>query len=290
MTWKLSERGKVLQQETIPAFRDKRAITALTLGLGDSTLCVGDAAGLVTTWLPMRSATTGDAKLRLVRELERVADSGIPAGWEGLDAGPESIKLYTAAILASKTIVWNGPAGVFAVLIYALVLTIKTGHPWPGGLNLEQIGIETHAKTGQVIVDKQFRTTIKHIYAIGDLVPGPMLAHKASAEGIAAVECLLGLHGEVNTNAIPSVIYTSPEVACVGLTEEQVRAREIPCCIGTYPFSGSGRARCMGETEGFVKIIEFLKARGCVFVTPSECLEKAAGQQVSTTGTRSRHA
>ena len=127
--------------------------------------------------------------------------------------------------------------------------------PRTRGLNLEQIGIETDAKTGRVVVDKQFRTTVKHIYAIGDLVAGPMLAHKASAEGIAAVECLLGMPGEVNTAAIPSVIYTSPEVAVVGLSEEEVRQRGVEYCVGSYPFAGSGRARCMGETEGLVKII-----------------------------------
>lgn len=127
--------------------------------------------------------------------------------------------------------------------------------PRTRGLNLEQVGIETDAKTGQVVVDKQFRTTVKHIHAIGDLVAGPMLAHKASAEGIAAVECLLGMHGEVNTGAIPSVIYTSPEVAAVGLSEEEVRQRGVEYCVGAYPFAGSGRARCMGETEGLVKII-----------------------------------
>jgi len=127
--------------------------------------------------------------------------------------------------------------------------------PRTGGLNLEQVGIETHPRTGQVIVDKEFRTTVKHIFAIGDLVQGPMLAHKASAEGIAAVECLLGMHGAVNSDAIPSVIYTSPEVASVGLSEEETRRLGLDYCVGTYPFAGSGRARCMGETEGLVKII-----------------------------------
>jgi dihydrolipoamide dehydrogenase len=82
-----------------------------------------------------------------------------------------------------------------------------------------------------------------------------MLAHKASAEGIAAAECIAGLPGEVNYDTVPAVVYTWPEVACVGLTEEQVKERGIPYCIGTYPFSGAGRARCMGEKDGFVKLI-----------------------------------
>jgi dihydrolipoamide dehydrogenase len=123
------------------------------------------------------------------------------------------------------------------------------------GLGLEQVGVKLDPHTGHVVVDDQYRTNIKSIYAIGDLVAGPMLAHKASAEGIAAVECIAGLPGEVNYDAIPAVIYTWPEVASVGLTEEQVKERGIPYCVGTYPFSGAGRARCMGEKDGLVKVI-----------------------------------
>jgi len=131
--------------------------------------------------------------------------------------------------------------------------------PLTKDLGLENIGIELDAKTGHVLVDEQFRTTVKSIYAIGDLIPGPALAHAASAEGIAAVECMAGLPGEVNYDAIPSIIYTWPEVASVGLTEEQTKKRDIPYCVGTYPFAGAGRARCMGEKDGFVKIIAHAK-------------------------------
>jgi dihydrolipoamide dehydrogenase len=86
-----------------------------------------------------------------------------------------------------------------------------------------------------------------------------MLAHKASAEGIAAVECIAGLPGEVNYDAIPFIAYTWPEAASVGLTEEQVKERDISYIKSTYPFTGNGRARCMGETEGFVKMIAHKK-------------------------------
>jgi dihydrolipoamide dehydrogenase len=127
--------------------------------------------------------------------------------------------------------------------------------PLTRGLGIEALKIETDTKTGRIIVDETYRSSVDGIYAIGDLVPGPMLAHKASAEGIAAVECMAGCAGEVNYDTLPSVIYTWPEVASVGLTEEQVRAREIPYCVGSFPFSGTGRARCMGETDGFVKLI-----------------------------------
>jgi dihydrolipoamide dehydrogenase len=108
-------------------------------------------------------------------------------------------------------------------------------------------------------VDETFQTSVAGIYAIGDLIAGPALAHKASAEGIAAVECMSGMPGEVNYDAVPAVIYTAPEVASVGLTEEQVKERKIPYCTGTYPFTGAGRARCMGETDGFVKLISHQK-------------------------------
>jgi len=135
-------------------------------------------------------------------------------------------------------------------------LLVSVGRrPLVRGLGIEALGIETDAKTGQILVDETYRTSVDGIYAIGDLVPGPMLAHKASAEGTAAVECMAGRAGEVNYDTIPAVVYTWPEVASVGLTEEQVRDKEIPYCVGSFPFSGAGRARCMGETDGFVKLI-----------------------------------
>ncbi|MGD8371378.1 MAG: dihydrolipoyl dehydrogenase [Syntrophobacterales bacterium] len=131
--------------------------------------------------------------------------------------------------------------------------------PLTRGLGLEDLGVELDSRTGHVLVDEQFKTNVESVYAIGDLIPGPALAHTASAEGIAAVESIAGLPGEVNYDAIPSIIYTWPEVASVGLTEEEVKKRDIPFCTGTYPFAGAGRARCMGEKEGFVKIIAHAK-------------------------------
>jgi dihydrolipoamide dehydrogenase len=139
-------------------------------------------------------------------------------------------------------------------------LLISVGRrPRTRGLGLEEIGIKTNPQNGQLLVDTSYRTNIPTIYAIGDLVAGPMLAHKASAEGVAAAECIAGKPGEVNYDAIPSIIYTWPEVASVGLTEEQVRERQINYCTGVFPFSGAGRARCLGETDGFVKVIAHQK-------------------------------
>ncbi|MDJ0809898.1 MAG: dihydrolipoyl dehydrogenase [Desulfobacterales bacterium] len=127
--------------------------------------------------------------------------------------------------------------------------------PLTDGLNLDGVGVQTEERSGLVKVDAGYRTSVPSIYAIGDLVPGPALAHKASAEGIAAVEAMAGQPAEVNYDAIPAIIYTAPEVASVGLTEEEIKQRGIPYCTGSYPFSGAGRARCMGETDGFVKLL-----------------------------------
>ncbi len=127
--------------------------------------------------------------------------------------------------------------------------------PLTDGLNLDGVGVQTEERSGLVKVDAGYRTSVPSIYAIGDLVSGPALAHKASAEGIAAVEAMAGQPAEVNYDAIPAIIYTAPEVASVGMTEEEIKQRGIPYCTGSYPFSGAGRARCMGETDGFVKLL-----------------------------------
>ncbi|MDJ0985269.1 MAG: dihydrolipoyl dehydrogenase [Desulfobacterales bacterium] len=135
-------------------------------------------------------------------------------------------------------------------------LLVSVGRrPLTSGLGLEEVGVETDPDAGCVKVDQAYRTNIPSIYAIGDLIPGPMLAHKASAEGIAVAEIIAGRPGDVNYDAIPSIIYTWPEVASVGLTEEQVKERNIPYRSGTYPFTGVARARCLGETEGLVKVL-----------------------------------
>lgn len=108
-------------------------------------------------------------------------------------------------------------------------------------------------------MDEHLRTRVPHIYAIGDVVRGPMLAHKASEEGIAAVEHMVRGFGHVDYQAIPSVVYTHPEIAAVGYTEEELKAQGIPYKVGKFPYSASGRARAMGETEGFIKVLAHAK-------------------------------
>ena len=168
-------------------------------------------------------------------------------------------KVTGAVVTAKKVTVSIESDGKKEKLAFDCLLVAVGRRPLTKGLNLEKIGVDTDEKTGQVIVDESYRTSVKSIYAIGDLIAGPMLAHKASAEGIAAVECMAGKPGEVNYDAIPAIIYTWPEVAAVGLTEEQVKERKIPYRTGNYPFTGVGRARCLGETEGLVKVIAHKK-------------------------------
>ena len=134
------------------------------------------------------------------------------------------------------------------------VLVAVGRRPLTRGLGIEELGVRLGAG-GFIAVDEKYRTNVPGIYAIGDLIPGPMLAHKASAEGNAAVECMAGLPGEVDYDAIPSIVYTSPEVASVGKTEEELKELGIEYRQGVYPFAGTGRARCLGETDGFVKIL-----------------------------------
>ena len=122
------------------------------------------------------------------------------------------------------------------------------------GLNLTKIGIKKDTQ-GRIRVNKKFQTKFENIYAIGDVIQGPMLAHKAEDEGIAVAEIIAGQAGHVNYDAIPAVIYTNPEVASVGKTEEELKKEKIKYKVGKFPFLANSRARVNNETEGFVKII-----------------------------------
>lgn len=141
------------------------------------------------------------------------------------------------------------------VKIEADVVLVAVGRrPYTKGLNLEKAGI-TCTKQGLIPVDNTFRTSQSHVFAIGDIVDGPMLAHKASEEGVAAVEVIAGLNPHVNYIAIPNVIYTHPEVAAAGLTESEANAFGLKPIVGVFNFKGNPRARCSNDTEGLVKII-----------------------------------
>jgi dihydrolipoamide dehydrogenase len=126
--------------------------------------------------------------------------------------------------------------------------------PTTAGLGAESVGLKLDAR-GFVEVDDDCRTNLPNVWAIGDVVRGPMLAHKAEDEGVAVAERIAGQHGHVDFNTIPWVIYTSPEIAWVGENEQQLKARGAEYRAGMFPFSANGRARAMGDTTGFVKIV-----------------------------------
>ncbi len=139
--------------------------------------------------------------------------------------------------------------------IEADVVLISVGRrPFTKYLNLEKIGVQTDKK-GMIKVNKSFETNTKNIYAIGDVIDGPMLAHKAEEEGIAVAEIIAGQSGHVNYDVIPGVIYTSPEVAYVGKTEEQLKVNKTNYKVGKFPFLANSRAKAINEPEGFVKIL-----------------------------------
>jgi dihydrolipoamide dehydrogenase len=142
-----------------------------------------------------------------------------------------------------------------AETIDADAVLISTGRrPYTDGLGLQEAGVNVDDR-GRVAIDGHWRTNVEGIYAIGDVVQGPMLAHKAEDEGIAVAEIIAGQAGHVNFDVIPSVVYTQPEVASVGKTEEELKAAGIEYKIGKFPFTANGRARAMLHTDGFVKIL-----------------------------------
>lgn len=134
------------------------------------------------------------------------------------------------------------------------VLVAVGRRPFTDGLGLEEVGVERDDR-GFVSVDRRFETNVKGIFAVGDAIPGPMLAHKAEEEGIAAVETMAGQAGHINYDAVPGVVYTAPEAASVGRTEEELNDLERPIKVGRFPFSANARARGKGIGDGFVKIL-----------------------------------
>ena len=135
-----------------------------------------------------------------------------------------------------------------------IVLLAIGRRPYIAGLGLEEAGVELDDR-GRVRIDAHYATNIPGIYAIGDAISGPMLAHKAEEEGVALAERLAGQAGHVNYDVIPGIVYTWPEVASVGRTEEELKAAGVEYKVGKFPFTANGRARAMGDTEGFVKLL-----------------------------------
>ncbi|MEZ5784175.1 MAG: dihydrolipoyl dehydrogenase [Rhizobiaceae bacterium] len=153
------------------------------------------------------------------------------------------------------TVTFEPVKGGDAQTIEADAVLVATGRrPYTEGLGLSEAGVELDQR-GRVKTDAHWRTNVPGIYAIGDVIAGPMLAHKAEDEGVAVAETVAGQAGHVNYDVIPGVVYTSPEVASVGKTEDQLKAEGIDYKVGKFPFSANGRARAMLHTDGFVKIL-----------------------------------
>ncbi|GGF88244.1 dihydrolipoyl dehydrogenase [Azorhizobium oxalatiphilum] len=162
-------------------------------------------------------------------------------------------------------------AGGEAEVLDADVVLVAIGRvAYTQGLGLAEAGVETD-KRGRVVVDKHYKTNVDGIYAIGDVIAGPMLAHKAEDEGMALAETLAGKAGHVNYDVIPGVVYTFPEVASVGKTEEELKEAGIAYNVGKFPFTANGRAKVNNTTDGFVKFLADAatdKVLGCHIIGP----------------------
>ncbi|WP_297443493.1 FAD-dependent oxidoreductase, partial [Acidocella sp.] len=165
-------------------------------------------------------------------------------------------KVTSAKVEGDEVALTLEPAkGGEAETLKADVVLLAIGrYAYTGGLNLEAAGVATDER-GRVKVDHHYATNVPGVYAIGDVIAGPMLAHKAEEEGVALAEILAGQAGHVNYGAIPGVVYTWPEVAAVGATEEELKAQGVAYKVGKFPFMANGRARAMGALDGFVKLL-----------------------------------
>ena len=168
------------------------------------------------------------------------------------------------------TVTVEPAAGGEAKTLNADIVLVAIGRrPNTEGLGLDKAGVAT--EKGRVVIDDHFKTNVAGIYAIGDVVRGPMLAHKAEEEGVAVAEIIAGKAGHVNYDAIPGIVYTAPEVAAIGKTEEELKAAGVEYKIGKFPFTANGRARAIRHTDGFVKVLADAKTDrvlGCHIIGP----------------------
>jgi dihydrolipoamide dehydrogenase len=165
----------------------------------------------------------------------------------GVDASGAVLKASVEPAKADK-------AGAAETIEADAVLVAIGRLPYTDGLGLDEVGVKKDNR-GRVIVDGHFATNVKGIYAIGDVIAGPMLAHKAEDEGMAVAEMLAGQAGHVNYDVIPAVVYTFPEIASVGQTEDELKDKGAAYNVGKFPFTANGRAKANHQTEGFVKIL-----------------------------------
>jgi dihydrolipoamide dehydrogenase len=204
------------------------------------------------------------AEVVAIEYLDRITpgmDNGLTKDFQkSLEKQGIVFKLSTKVTGAKKTkdgvtLTVEPAAGGAAEEIKADVVLVCVGRkPYTDGLGLDKVGVKMNPR-GMIETDKHWQTNVAGIYAIGDVVAGPMLAHKAEEEGVAVAEVIAGQHGHVNYDAIPGVIYTHPEVASVGKTEEQLKEAGVAYNSGKFPFAANGRALANGDAEGYVKIL-----------------------------------
>jgi dihydrolipoamide dehydrogenase len=205
--------------------------------------------GSAVTVVEMLDRITPGLDTELAKQLQRVLEKQghtfkLGAKVTGVDAKGKSLKLTLEPAAGGK-----------AETLETDVLLVAVGRvPNTEGLGLIEAGIKTDER-GRVTVDRRFETSVPGVYAIGDVIAGPMLAHKAEDEGIAVAEILAGQAGHVNYEVIPSVIYTAPEVASVGKTEEELKEAGVEYKVGKFPFTANGRAKVNRTTAGFVKVL-----------------------------------
>ena len=210
-----------------------------------SVWCRLGAKVTVVEFLP-RILPTGDLEIAEILQ-KSLAKQGLQFH---LETKVTAAKVQGSQVLVSA----EGKAGPLQLLADRVLVAVGR-RPYTAGLGLKEAGVNVEEKSGRIPVDADFRTNVPGLYAIGDLVAGPMLAHKAEDDGIAFAERLAGKKTHVDYSTVPGVIYTWPEVASVGQTEEQVKAEGRAYRVGKFPFSANARSRTMDENEGLVKVI-----------------------------------
>ncbi len=203
------------------------------------------------------------AELTVVEYLDRILpgmDSEVAKQFQRIqEKQGVKFKLSSKVTAIEKTksgakVVFEPVAGGEAETLEADVVLVATGRrPYTDGLGLKAAGIMLDR--GRVVIDNRFATNVARIFAVGDVVRGPMLAHKAEDEGIAVAEIIAGQHGHVNYDVIPGIVYTMPEIASIGKSEEDLKTAGIAYKVGKFPFTANGRARAMRSTDGFVKVL-----------------------------------
>jgi dihydrolipoamide dehydrogenase len=204
--------------------------------------------GAQTTVLEALPEFLGAADEAVAKEAKRVfAKQGL--------AIHTGINIVAVAAGAAEVVVdYTDAAGKPQQAVFDRLIVSIGRVPHTAGLDPAAVGLRLDER-GFVAVDDECRTNLPNVWAVGDVVRGPMLAHKAEEEGVAVAERIAGQHGHVDFNTVPWVIYTSPEIAWVGRTEQQLRAAGIAYRAGSFPFAANGRARALGDTTGFVKIL-----------------------------------